>query len=85
MVRRAMACSLVSPHISKDGLNERQTAGRSGSPESLQCPSAVSWTHLTAAGLPASMPGIGDEIEGAMQQAAQPTLQSIFNVIIPGS
>jgi hypothetical protein len=31
----------------------------------------VSWTHRTPAGLPPGIPGIGDEIEGAMQQAPQ--------------
>jgi hypothetical protein len=32
----------------------------------------------TPAGLPAGMPGIGDEIDGAMQHAPQPTRQSIY-------
>jgi hypothetical protein len=31
----------------------------------------------TPAGLPCGMPGIGDEIEGAMQQAPQPGRQSM--------
>jgi hypothetical protein len=33
--------------------------------------SSASWTHLTPAGLPAGIPGIGLEIEGAVQQAPQ--------------
>ena len=31
----------------------------------------------TPAGLPLGIPGMGEEIEGAMQQAPQPTRQSI--------
>jgi elongation factor P len=33
--------------------------------------------HLTPAGLPSGIPGIGDEIEIAIQQAPQPGRQSI--------
>ncbi|CBW75841.1 unnamed protein product [Mycetohabitans rhizoxinica HKI 454] len=33
--------------------------------------SASSWTHATPAGLPPGMPGIGLEMDGAMQQAPQ--------------
>ncbi|MDQ9170108.1 hypothetical protein Q8A64_06735 [Oxalobacteraceae bacterium R-40] len=33
--------------------------------------------HGTPAGLPSGMPGIGDEIDGAMQQAAQALRQFI--------
>jgi hypothetical protein len=33
--------------------------------------------HLTPAGFPPGMPGIGDEIEVAIQQAPQSFLQSI--------
>jgi hypothetical protein len=39
--------------------------------------SSVSCTQRNPAGLPSCMPGIGDEIEGAMQQAAQPIRQFI--------
>jgi hypothetical protein len=34
--------------------------------------------HLTPAGFPLGMPGIGEEIEGAIQQAPQFGRQSIF-------
>lgn len=34
----------------------------------------------TPAGFPLGMPGIGDEIEGAMQQAPQLGLQSIMHI-----
>ncbi|HYP16805.1 MAG TPA: hypothetical protein VEQ65_06295 [Opitutus sp.] len=47
------------------------TAGRSGLPNSAQRRSGNSCTHATPAGLPFGMPGMGDEIEGAMQQAPQ--------------
>jgi hypothetical protein len=51
------------------------TAGRSGFPNNAQRKSARNCTHLTPAGLPSGMPGIGDEIEGAMQHAPQPERQ----------
>lgn len=35
----------------------------------------VRWTHRTPAGLPRGIPGIGDEMDGAMQQAPHPRLQ----------
>lgn len=54
------------------GANDAQTAGRSGWPNSRQRHSASSWMHATPAGLPSGMPGIGLDIDGAMQQAAQP-------------
>jgi hypothetical protein len=39
--------------------------------------SAKSCTQRTPAGLPNGMPGIGDDIEGAMQQAPHPARQFI--------
>ena len=47
------------------------TAGRSGFPNNAQRKSASSCTQRTPAGLPCGMPGIGDEIDGAMQHAPQ--------------
>jgi len=74
-----MACSRESPHISADGLSELHTAGRSGWPKIAHALSAVSCTQRTPAGLlmPSTrgMPGMGDEMEGAMQQAPQPGRQ----------
>lgn len=66
-----MACSRESPHISSEGGSEPQTAGRSGWPKMAQRRSAVSWMQRTPAGLPCGMPGIGLEMEGAMQHAPQ--------------
>ena len=59
------------------GRNRRQTAGRSARPKIAQALLCVSWMQRTPAGLPFGMPGIGEEIEGAMQQAPQPGRQSI--------
>lgn len=70
-----MAAAASGPHICKDGCRPEQTAGRSGSPKRRQRLSSVSWQQRTPAGFPWGMPGTGDEIEGAMQQAAQPGRQ----------
>ena len=67
----ASACSRDSPHISAEGCSVPQKAGRSDLPNTLQRNSSSSWTHGTPAGLPSGMPGKGEVIEGAMQQAAQ--------------
>jgi oxygen-independent coproporphyrinogen-3 oxidase len=39
--------------------------------------SGVNWTQRTPAGFPSGIPGTGDEMDGAMQQAAQPMRQFI--------
>lgn len=67
-----MACSRLSPHISTEGLRLAQTAGRPGWPKIRQRSCSSSCTHRTPAGLPDGIPGIGEEMEGAIQQAAQP-------------
>lgn len=54
------------------GRRLEHTAGRRGSPNRLQRSWASSCTQGTPAGFPMGMPGIGEEIEGAMQHAAQP-------------
>jgi len=76
-VKRSMASSELSPHISQLGRRLLQTAGRRGLPNIRQRLSCDSWMQRSPAGLPASMPGIDDEMEGAMQQAAQPTRHSM--------
>jgi hypothetical protein len=73
------ASALSAPHIVVDGWRLPQTAGRSGFPKIRQRPSSSSCTQGTPAGLPVGMPGIGEEIDGAMQQAAQPVRQ--FNAM----
>lgn len=74
-VRLASASSRQEPHISGDGCRELHTAGRSGAPKIRQRNSESRFTHETPAGFPAGIPGIGDEIEGAMQQAPHPGRQ----------
>jgi hypothetical protein len=70
-----MACSRLSPHIISLGCREPQTAGRSGRPKILQRSSSSSWMQRTPAGLliplTRGIPGMGELIDGAMQQAAQ--------------
>jgi hypothetical protein len=66
-----IASAREAPHISGDGCSPPQNAGRSGWPNTLQRNSASSCTHGTPAGLPFGMPGRGEVMEGAMQQAAQ--------------
>ena len=58
------------------GLSEEQTEGRSGEPNSLQRESPSNWTQGIPAAFPYGIPGMGLEMEGAMQQAAQPPRHS---------
>ena len=70
-----MASSRQFPHISAVGIREPQTAGRSGFPKIRQRRFSSKLTHGTPAGFPFGIPGIGDEMEGAMQHAPQFFLQ----------
>ena len=74
-LNQIMASPCVLPHISKLGFRDAHTAGRSDSPNKPHRLWSSSWTHRTPAGFPRSMPEIGLEIEGAMQQAPQPERQ----------
>ena len=67
-----IACPLSTPHISAAGFKLPHTAGRSGWPKIRQRKSLSSCTHRMPAGLPLGIPGIGEEIDGAMQHAPQP-------------
>ena len=58
-----------------------QKAGRSGLPKRAQRRSGRSCTQGMPAGLPWGMPGIGEVIEGAMQQAAQFGRQSMAELL----
>ena len=71
----AIASSAFLPQNSGSAWKRTQMAGRSGRPKRAQSPSAVSWTQRTPAGLPPGIPGMGDEIDTAMQQAPQPGRQ----------
>ena len=66
-----IAYSRSVPHISTDGCNPPQKAGRSGFPKIRHRLSAPSCTQRTPAGLPFGMPGIGLVMDGAVQQAPQ--------------
>jgi hypothetical protein len=74
-VSQASAWARPLPHISADGRNDAQTAGRDGCPKSLQRRSSSSCGHGTPAALTPSRdphrPGIGELIDGAVQQAPQ--------------
>lgn len=76
--RNVMALSRLLPHISALGCKPAQTAGRSGEPKILQRCCSSSCTQRVLAGLPCGMPGIGDEIEGAVQQAPHWSRQNIM-------
>jgi len=71
------ACARFVPHISIDGCNPEQHAGRSGRPKIEQRFAASSCTQRTPAGLPSGMPGIGLDIEGAVQHAPHSVLHSM--------
>lgn len=73
-----MACPREVLHISSDGWSPAQTLGRNGEPKILQRCCASSWTQGVLAGLPLGIPGMGLEMEGAVQHAPQSGRQSIF-------
>jgi len=71
-----MASPVPQPHMRGSGRSRTQTRGLCGRPNNRQRLSDVSCTQRTPAGLPPGIPGIADEMEGAMQQAPHPALQS---------
>ena len=73
--RNFKACSRLSPHMLCTGRKPIHTCGRSGLPKIRHRLSSSSCTHRTPAGLPFGMPGIGDEMDGAIQHAPQPGRQ----------
>ena len=72
-----MASSREAPHISSLGRRLAQKAGRSGRPKIAQRISGRSCTQGMPASLPCGMPGIGDVMLGAIQQAPQAARHSI--------
>jgi hypothetical protein len=66
-----------APHISTLARKLTQTNGRRASPKIAQRLSSVNCAQRTPAGLPFGIPGIAEEIEGAMQHAPQPLRQII--------
>lgn len=73
--RYSRACVRLLPHISAEGASCPQTAGRPGWPKMRQALASSSCTQRTPAGLPSGMPGMGELMDGAMQQAPQPDRQ----------
>ncbi len=67
------ASSRDPPHMSADGRRLPQKPGRSGRPNNRQRMSASNCAHGTPAGLPSGMPGRAEVMDGAMQQAPQPS------------
>ena len=63
------------PHISTCGCRPPQKSGRSAWPNTAQRMSGINCTQGTPAGFPSGMPGMGLEMEGAVQQAPQPGRQ----------
>jgi hypothetical protein len=75
LLKKEIAISRESPHIVGLGRNLTHTAGRSALPNILQRLAVSNCIHRTPAGLPLGMPGIADEIDGAIQQAPQSVRQ----------
>jgi hypothetical protein len=71
-----MASALLPPHIAGSGRSRAQTSGRSGWPKIMHRLATLNCTQRTPAGLPAGIPGIGELIDKAMQQAPQPLRQN---------
>jgi hypothetical protein len=69
------AASRELPHISAEGRSPPQNAGRSDWPNTALCMSGSNCAQGCPAGLPCGMPGRGDVMDGAMQQAPQPSRQ----------
>lgn len=74
-----MASSRFVWHISSEARRLLHTLGRWIDPKMLHKLSSDNCTHLTFAGLPFGIPGIGLDIEGAMQHAPQSLRHSIRN------
>ena len=67
--------------MSGSGCRLPQTAGRSGLPKIRQRLASSNCAQRTPAGLPLGMPGIGLEMEGAMQHAPQWGRQSMTGAV----
>jgi hypothetical protein len=58
-------------------LNCAQTTGLAGELKIAHLLLSSRWMHFTPDGFPSGIPGSGDDIDGAMQQAPQLSRQSI--------
>jgi hypothetical protein len=76
-VNKSIASPKLLPQVSSIAGRELQTAGRPGCCHSPQQWSGLRCMQRTPAGLPLGMPGMGDEMDGAIQQAPQPLRQGM--------
>jgi hypothetical protein len=83
-IRFVIASWSVLPQTIGQGLNAKQTFGRSGIPNSLHRLRSSSCMQRSPAALPCSIPGIADDILGAMQHAPHPRRQSIIQSFSSG-
>lgn len=74
------ACSYELPQTSRSGLKSLQTCGRSGWSYILHSRLHERWMQYSPAAFPSGRPGIGEEIEIAIQQAPQPVRHSIIRL-----
>ena len=77
-----MASSRLVAHISASGFRLAHTFGLNGEPKIAQRLFCDSCTQRVFAGLPCGMPGIGELIDGAMQQAPQWLRQEVEGIDI---
>ncbi|MNC34228.1 hypothetical protein D3C75_826530 [compost metagenome] len=73
--RILIASSRSLPHTSTSALKPPHTAGRSGLPNNPHRLASDRCKQRSPAGLPLGIPGIGELMEGAMQQAPHPSRQ----------
>lgn len=75
--KMAKASLWLLPQKRGSALKPPHTLGLSGEWNMAHRKSCVRWRQRTPAGLPLGMPGMGEDMEGAMQQAPQCVLQFI--------
>ena len=74
-----MASSLFFPQVYSSGIKSLHTLGLDGSPNMAQLKSFNSCIQASPACFPFGIPGMGDEIEGAVQHAPQFDLHCIID------
>lgn len=70
------------PQTNFSALKALHTAGRDDDSKMAHVKSSNKWMQRTPAFLPLGMPGSGEEIDGAMQQAPQLALHSMRGCLI---
>jgi len=84
-VRLRKASLALLPQTIFSALKPPHTFGLSGEPNRSHFKSLFKWIHLTPAGLPLGIPGMGEEMDGAMQHAPHLGRQSIYPVSMFGA